>query len=80
MPLYEVHYQVTRPVDEHPTGSRIRVTEAPSHLAACHQVRMGYGILHATAVLVDGVRLAGRDMASEGMPNHPWLAAAAGRR
>lgn len=76
MPLYEVHYTVSEPVDAHPTGQRILVIEAANHLAACHHTRMSHGGARAHAVTVDGVRLAGRDLLAEGMPNHPWLAAA----
>lgn len=73
MPLYEIDYRVTGPVDQHPMGSRTKTLEAPNHLLACHAVRLAYGEDKAQHVVVDGVRLAGRDLSQEGMPHHPWL-------
>lgn len=53
--IFEVHYQVLRPVDRHPCGPRVRSFEARNHVEASDRARRAYGEDRAEAIRIDGV-------------------------
>lgn len=53
--IFEVHYQVQRPVDRHPCGPRIRAVEAINHVEASDLARRAYGAERADAISIEGV-------------------------
>lgn len=55
MPMFEVHYRVTRPVDFHPTGGRIRSADASNWIGACDVVRKFYGDAKQDCIQIDAV-------------------------